>query len=205
MSTFAFTVRDASGEAHDYEGTLHPTSEGAPIVFALGAILGPMIGRALGALLVDGLPLVEAKIEIEREIERMIEAGSIDGAISVVEEVGARLLPKVQPSTLAPIPEKIGDAIGRALSDPRCAPIVLEVFRHTRRDGRALVFRDAKKNVLRTEGYDLAFRGNYGEMISAFVQIAGANRFFGVWGTSPGEPTTPSDDPSPPSGESEDE
>lgn len=193
MSTFAFSLRDASGEAHDFEGNLHPTSEGAPIVFALGSILGPMLGRALGAALVDGLPLDA----IKAEIESVISSDSLDEALSVIEEVGARLLPKIKPSTVAPIPEKIGEAIGLALGDPRWSPILLEVFRHTRRDGKPLVVRDPKKNVLRTEGYDLAFRGNYTEMIAAFVKIGLENRFFGPWGTSLGEtaPETASGEP----------
>lgn len=138
--TAAFTLQDDYGDSHEYFVTMHGAREG----WRLAMRILKLAGRALGmALEVTPTKTPDAIRDIQAAAEG---AGLLDASID-------------------------GEALGKALSDVAAEilsddALLLDVLKHTTRDGRDLT------NVAI---FDSAFQGNYGELITAVVHVLKAN------------------------------
>lgn len=153
MLTFHLT--DAQGARREYITTLHPARAGQGIMFQLLALAAEP-GTRLITLAMD-MPEVIGAIQAHLKGEDE-GAGDFDlqEAVSGVDWV------------------QIGSDLRKTLGDPRLAPLVFKLFEFTIRDGA---------DVSQGHAFDMAYRGNYVELLTAAWRIISFNRFFPLPGT----------------------
>lgn len=155
-----FTLRDAKGKPHRYDVDLHPASEGQVIVWTLIGLAAEPFGR-LAADLVTGDEILAALSEMK---------GGDAGGVLDDPAALAKLLERVDMA-------RIGADVRKALTSGLNAPeLTTQILRYTLRDGTPLDDPQTFSN---------AYRGNYGELLSALLRIVRENGFFPLSGILP--------------------
>jgi len=149
-----FTLRDAEGESHSYEVTLHRATLGQPIMWEIAALLaGPLAGM-LGLL----VPILDSMAG-KKIVEVMDDPASL-----------GRLVDGLRGADLT----AVGAGLKAALAQPGNSALVVRLLGQTTRDGRDLA--DPVQ-------FDDAFTGNYLELARAVWEVVQANRFLPLPGT----------------------
>ncbi len=149
-----FTLTDAVGNPHDYILTLHPATAGQAVMFQLMALAAEPLGRML-----------ETLVGVE-DFMTAIDSNLSDAVAGVGDMDLGELLTSIDWAVL-------GNDIRKVLGDPKCTAIVKELFRHTLRDAQPMS---------ETMPFDIAYRGNYLEMLNVMWRIIKFNGFFPLTG-----------------------
>lgn len=149
-----FTLRDAEGESHTYEVTLHRATIGQPIMWEIAALLSGPLAGLLGLL----VPILDGMAG-----RKIAEVMDDPASMQLV-------LKSLRTADLS----TIGAGLKTALGDPRNTALVGRILSQTTRDGADLA--DPVK-------FDAAFTANYLELVRAVWEVVQANRFLPLPGT----------------------
>lgn len=152
-----FTLTDSKGKPHRYLVDLHPPTEGQAIVWALLAAAAEPIGR-IAADVITSDEILAALAEL-----RTGEGSTLDDPAALKSVLSRLDFARLGADVRAVLTSKTIDMpeLSRAL------------LRYTMRDDKPLDDPNA---------FNDAYRGNYGELLSALLRIVRENGFFPVSG-----------------------
>ncbi len=149
-----FTLRDAEGESHSYEVTLHRATLGQPIMWEILALLSGPLAGLLGLL----VPILDSMAG-----KKIAEVMDDPAALS-------KLVDGLRGADL----NAVGAGLKAALGDPKNTALVGRILGQTTRDG---------KDLANPVEFDAAFTANYLELAYAVWEVVSANRFLPLPGT----------------------